>query len=365
MRARDGVRHRAARRARSSARAATPAARRGRSSGRSSAGSTSPACNVEDLELATVPLTRFQVRNEPRRRAASRCGSRPATPTASRSASSTPTAATSTRRRSARSSGCSTARTSGARSPATSATSCSRRARSSSTPPRSSAASTPSGVRQRAFKVVLDYSFGAASIVMPNVLAKLGAEVLAVNPFASTRRRRRPSRIRDAQVARSPTSCARRAATSGSCSIPTASSRRSSTTPGTSLEPEQALLALVALVARGGARARASRCRCRSASEAERDRSASDGARSCGRSSRRRASWRSRPARDVDFAASHDGGFIWPDFLPAYDAAATLVKLLDLLAAVDRPLSSVVARRCRDRTSRTRRRRRRGSARAR
>ena len=68
----------------------------------------------------------------------------------------------------------------------------------------------------------------------------------------------------------------------------------------------------------------------------------------------------------VDFAASQEGGFIWPDFLPAYDATATLVHLLDLLA-VDR------ARRCPrssptlpvDRTSRTRRCRRRGSARAR
>ena len=38
----------------------------------------------------------------------------------------------------------------------------------------------------------------------------------------------------------------------------------------------------------------------------------------------------------VDFAASQESGFIWPDFLPAYDATATLVKLLDLLA-VDRP----------------------------
>ena len=66
--------------------------------------------------------------------------------------------------------------------------------------------------------------------------------------------------------------------------------------------------------------------------------------RSCGRSSRPRTSWRSRAASDVDFAASQEGGFIWPDFLPAYDAAATLVQLLDLLAAVDRPLSSVVRR---------------------
>ena len=39
------------------------------------------------------------------------------------------------------------------------------------------------------------------------------------------------------------------------------------------------------------------------------------------------------------FAGTPDGGCIWPDFLPAYDAAVTLVKLLDLLAAVDRPLS--------------------------
>ena len=41
-------------------------------------------------------------------------------------------------------------------------------------------------LRQRSFKVVLDYSFGAASSVMPNVLPKIGASVLAVNPFAAT-----------------------------------------------------------------------------------------------------------------------------------------------------------------------------------
>ena len=34
----------------------------------------------------------------------------------------------------------------------------------------------------------------------------------------------------------------------------------------------------------------------------------------------------------VGFAASTDGGFILPGFLPAFDAAASLVKLLELLA---------------------------------
>jgi mannose-1-phosphate guanylyltransferase/phosphomannomutase len=48
-------------------------------------------------------------------------------------------------------------------------------------------------------------------------------------------------------------------------------------------------------------------------------------------------------ASSVDFAASPDGGFIWPTFLPAYDATATLVKLLDLLASTGRSLSGVRA----------------------
>jgi mannose-1-phosphate guanylyltransferase/phosphomannomutase len=44
----------------------------------------------------------------------------------------------------------------------------------------------------------------------------------------------------------------------------------------------------------------------------------------------------------VGFAASTDGGFILPGFLPAFDAAATLVKVLELLALSERRLSQVV-----------------------
>jgi mannose-1-phosphate guanylyltransferase/phosphomannomutase len=47
-------------------------------------------------------------------------------------------------------------------------------------------------------------------------------------------------------------------------------------------------------------------------------------------------------AGDVEFAGSLDGGFIWPDFLPAFDATATLVKVLDLLAETGASLSSFV-----------------------
>ena len=47
--------------------------------------------------------------------------------------------------------------------------------------------------------------------------------------------------------------------------------------------------------------------------------------------------------RGIDLAASQEGGFIWPAFLPAYDVAATLAHLLSLLATADRSLSATLA----------------------
>jgi len=45
----------------------------------------------------------------------------------------------------------------------------------------------------------------------------------------------------------------------------------------------------------------------------------------------------------VIFAGAVGGGYVFPDFLPAYDAVASLTKLLELLAPVRRPLSELVA----------------------
>jgi mannose-1-phosphate guanylyltransferase/phosphomannomutase len=44
----------------------------------------------------------------------------------------------------------------------------------------------------------------------------------------------------------------------------------------------------------------------------------------------------------VIFAGSVGGGFVFPDFVPAYDGMASLCKLLALLAPVGRPLSEIV-----------------------
>ncbi|MEO6122183.1 MAG: mannose-1-phosphate guanyltransferase, partial [Ilumatobacteraceae bacterium] len=44
----------------------------------------------------------------------------------------------------------------------------------------------------------------------------------------------------------------------------------------------------------------------------------------------------------VGFAADGSGGYILPGFLPAFDAAGALLKVLDLLARHDRTLAAVV-----------------------
>jgi mannose-1-phosphate guanylyltransferase / phosphomannomutase len=45
----------------------------------------------------------------------------------------------------------------------------------------------------------------------------------------------------------------------------------------------------------------------------------------------------------VVFAGALGGGYVFPEFLPAYDGVASLCKLLELLAPVERPLSELVA----------------------
>jgi mannose-1-phosphate guanylyltransferase/phosphomannomutase len=195
-------------------------------------------------------------------------------------------------------------------------------------------------LRDRAFKVVLDYSYGSSSLVMPNVLAKIGAEVLAVNPFASTASASAAVEDSTARVQRIADLVKGSRSQLGLVVDPDGETATIIDDEGRVLTAEQSLLALVTLVtkrtpgARIGLPVSVSR-------EAER----------IARSNGAEIVWTKLSAAHlmdvaasgaVDFAASQEEGFIWPDFLPAYDATATLAKLLDLLADANCTLSSVV-----------------------
>ena len=228
------------------------------------------ACNVEDLELATVPLTRFQVRNQQRAGRHHRAARARRPRHASRSASSTTTARDideATQRKIER----------------LLYREDFRRAFAGDIgdivfPPRAlefytaalEASVDAERLRDRAFKVVLDYSFGAASIVMPSVLAKIGADVLAVNPFAATRRRAAVDDRERAGRRASASSCGRRAATSACVIDPDGETATIIDDAGHALDADQALLALRRAGRRGATRARASRCRSSVSREAER-----------------------------------------------------------------------------------------------
>jgi mannose-1-phosphate guanylyltransferase/phosphomannomutase len=48
-------------------------------------------------------------------------------------------------------------------------------------------------------------------------------------------------------------------------------------------------------------------------------------------------------AEGIVFAGAPGGGYVFPGFLPAYDAIASLCKLLELLATVEQPMSKLVS----------------------
>lgn len=195
-------------------------------------------------------------------------------------------------------------------------------------------------LRDRAYKVVLDYSFGAASIVMPSVLAKIGAEVLAVNPFASTASATAALEEKAVRVERLADLVRASGSQLGMVIDPDGEIATLIDDEGHALTHDQALLTLVSLVveAHPGTRVALPVSVSRVVEQIASGHDAG-------------IIWTKlsavhlmevASAEDVQFAASQDGGFIWPDFLPAFDATATLVKVLDLLTVTGRTLSSVV-----------------------
>src|SRR5262245_40099874 len=170
-------------------------------------------------------------------------------------------------------------------------------------------------VRHQSFKLVLDYSFGAASIVMPSLLTKLGAEVLAVNPFASTSSATATAEVRDAQLARLADLVRVSGSDLGFVIDPEGELAVVVDDHGHVLEPEELLLSVVTLIKEA----------CPGAGVAVPVNVTNAVERilaGTGEVVRTRL-WgaslmETAGARAVMFAGTPDGGCIWPEFLPAY-----------------------------------------------
>ncbi|HVN52517.1 MAG TPA: sugar phosphate nucleotidyltransferase, partial [Acidimicrobiales bacterium] len=194
-------------------------------------------------------------------------------------------------------------------------------------------------IRDAHFKVVIDYAFGSTSFAMPNVLAKLGLEVLAVNPFVST-----AGILRD-DVESHAQNVADLVRASGSHlgAVLDADGERLTLIDdqGHELTDSEALLAFLTLLEdklNGN----------RVALPVSATSLATDIVRGYGvevvvTKITNAALMDAATEPGVGFAANAEGGFILPGFLPAFDAAASFIKVLDLLAHHERSLSDVVA----------------------
>ena len=187
-------------------------------------------------------------------------------------------------------------------------------------------------------KVVVDYGYGSTSFVMPNVLSKVGADVLAVNPFASTTGAMEYDSAAHAEQVAALVRAS--GAHIGAVIDPDGEHLTLVDDTGRVLSHTQALLAFLRLVSTNllGDRV-ALPVACTSHAEA------------IVREHGLTVQWTkmATPAlmdaaseEGVGFAASLDGGYILPGFLPAFDAAASLVKLLELLCRTGSRLSEVV-----------------------
>jgi mannose-1-phosphate guanylyltransferase/phosphomannomutase len=192
-------------------------------------------------------------------------------------------------------------------------------------------------VTDAAFKIVLDYSFGTASFVMPNVLAKLGAEVLVVNPYAST------AAVMSSDLRSAASNVGELVRVSGAhlgAVIDPGGERLTLVDDeGRVLSDDEALLVLLGLVVadRPGAPValpvsvpRAAERLCAEAGSP--------------------VVWTKLSAAhlmevatggSVTFAASQLGGYIFPRFLPAFDAVATLVHVLAMLSSSGQRMSKL------------------------
>ncbi|MCU1498676.1 MAG: nucleotidyl transferase [Acidimicrobiales bacterium] len=192
-------------------------------------------------------------------------------------------------------------------------------------------------VRDKGFKLVVDYGYGATAFVMPNVLGKLGADVLGVNPYASTRQ----SITVDKAEAQANVSRLVQASGAHLGALIDADGEHLTLVDdnGRVLTDDEARLAFVTLVA-GHLLGDRIALPVNVSSVAEKL-VAPHGVRIQYTKTSTAALMAAASEKGVGFAASGDGGFILPGFLPAFDAGAALVKLLELLAKAGTSLSAV------------------------
>jgi mannose-1-phosphate guanylyltransferase/phosphomannomutase len=196
-------------------------------------------------------------------------------------------------------------------------------------------------VRERRFRIVVDYGYSAASFVLPLVLGPLGVEAVSAHAFSSDRDEGPgPQRLRES------IGQAKRLVSAVGADLGVVFDRAAERLylideQAREIPVEQTLLLYLQLIGSNGGRGKlAFPVTVTSQVESLLEGTGLEVIRTpASLADLTKAS----AETGVIFAGAVGGGYVFPEFLPAYDAVAALAKLLELLAPVGKPLSELVA----------------------
>jgi mannose-1-phosphate guanylyltransferase/phosphomannomutase len=194
-------------------------------------------------------------------------------------------------------------------------------------------------IRARGFRLVVDYGFSASSYVLPLVLAPLGVEAVAAHAFPSE------GGEASSELATSIGQAKRLVAAVGADlgAVFDRSGERLHLIDEQAREipVEQALLLYLRLIGSNGRRGKLA---FPVTVTSQVDRLTEGSGLEVVRTPASLQALTQAAAEDgVVFAGALGGGYVFPNFLPGYDAVASLANLLELLAPVKRPISELVA----------------------
>jgi mannose-1-phosphate guanylyltransferase / phosphomannomutase len=194
-------------------------------------------------------------------------------------------------------------------------------------------------VRERQFRIVVDYGFSAASYVLPLVLAPLGVEVVAAHAFPSEGES--GSAGLGAAIGQTKRLVSAVGADLGAVFDRAAERLYLVDEQAREVPVEQALLLLVRLLGSDGRRGKLA---FPITVTSQVDRLLEGSELEVVRTPQSLAALTQAAAQEgFVFAGALGGGYVFPDFLPGYDAVASLANLLQLLAPVGRPLSALTS----------------------
>lgn len=192
-------------------------------------------------------------------------------------------------------------------------------------------------LRERRFRVVVDYAYSSASMILPMILGKMGCDVLSINNFTDEKRVTLSPEELNASLRNLSRLVKASEAEVGILLDNAAERLYLLDETGRQVHPQVALLLFVKLLGEAGIRgnivvpvsvtSQVEKVASRYGNRVIRTK--------VSRSELMKASLED----EVVFAGAGSGGFIFPSFIPTYDAMASAAMLLQALSRVEGPLS--------------------------